>query len=206
VGSTAGQADAANIQAAQAQHATDLFNIGSPGMQLALGDFMTDLGSPGQIPQSVQTAFQKMSSLTDQQFGQEEAAAPATINQQMKSSGYRGAQGAEGYSASQTLGQLEQNRLGAQNQLQVQEVNQGLSQQSYDLSNIFGIISGTESGSNMFAQNALQATGADQQNPWGGAAAGALSGAATGAAAGGGWGALLGGVIGGASGYFGGGH
>src|ERR1700690_615921 len=138
MGGTSGQADAANIQAAQAQHATDLFNIGSPGMQLALGDFMNDLGQPGQIPQSVQNAFHKMSTLTDQQFGQQEAAVPATINQQMKSSGYRGAAGASGYSAGQTLAGLEQNRLNAQNQLQVQEVNQGLSQQSYDPSKHYG--------------------------------------------------------------------
>ena len=177
-------------------------------MKLALGDFLTDLGQPGQIPQSVQNAFQKMSSLTDMQFAQQEAAAPATIAQQMKQSGYRGAAGAQGYSAGQTLASLEQNRLNAQNQLQVQEVNQGLAQQSYDLSNIFGIISGTETGSNMFAQNALQATQYNQESPLDGVLGGALSGAAAGTAASPGWGTLIGAIAGAAGGYFsgGGGH
>ena len=167
---------------------------------------MQDLGQPGQIPASVQAAFQKMSTLTNQQFQGQEAAAPQTINQQMKESGYRGAQGVGGYDTSQTLAQLESNRLSSQNNLQVQEINQGQSQQAYDLSNIFGIISGTESGSNMFANNAIQATGYNQNNPWGSAASGALGGAATGASVGGGWGALVGGLAGGVAGYFNGGH
>lgn len=204
--STSGQQDAASIQQAQAQHATDLFNIGSPGLQLALSGFMSDLGQPGQIPASVQAAFQKMSTLTNTQFQGQESAAPATIAQQMKESGYRGAAGVGQYDTSQTLAQLESNRLASQNQLQVQEINQGQSQQAYDLSNIFGIISGTESGSNMFANNAINATGYNQQNPWGGAATGALSGAAAGTSISPGWGTVIGGLAGGISGYFSGGH
>jgi hypothetical protein len=198
---TSGQQDAAAIQQAQSQHATDLFNIGSPGMETALAGFMSDLGQPGQIPASVQAAFQKMSTLTNTQFQGQEASAPQTINQQMKQSGYRGAAGVGGYDTSQTLAQLESNRLSSQNQLQTQEINQAQSQQSYDLSNIFGIISGTESGSNMFASNAINSTGYSQQNPWGGAAAGALGGAAAGSAAGP-YGAVIGGLVGGVSGYF----
>lgn len=203
MGGTPGQADAADIQKAQAQHATDLFNIGSPGMKLALQGFIQDLGQPGQIPDSVKNAFDKMSTLTNKQFQQEETAAPLTIAQQMKSSGYRGAQGAGAYSAQQTLAQLEQNRLQSQNQLKVNEVNQGLSQQAFDLQNIFGIVSGAESQSNMFAQNALGATGYNTKDPWGGALTGAAGGAAAGASLGP-WGALIGGVGGGLAGYFGG--
>lgn len=204
MGATEGQGDAATIQKAQAEHAADLFNIGSPGMKLALGAFMKDLGKPGEIPDSVKQAFDKMSALTNKQFGQEEAAAPMTIAQQMKQSGYRGGAGAQEYAASQILAGLEQNRLRSQNELKVNEINQGLSQQAFDLQNIFGIVSGATGQSNMFTQNALGATGYNQRNPWGGAATGALGGAAAGASLGG-WGALIGALAGGAYGYFGGG-
>lgn len=206
MGGSQGQQDAADIQKAQAQHATDLFNIGSPGIQLALGDFIKDLGKPGEIPESVRSAFEKMSSLTDTQYGNEAKAAPMEIAQQMKQSGFRGGQGAESFAASQTLAQLESNRLKSQNELKVNEVNQGLSQQAFDLQNIFGIVAGATGQSNQFAANALGATGYNQQNPWGGAASGALGGAAAGASLGP-WGALIGGVGGGLAGYFsGGGH
>jgi hypothetical protein len=204
LGATGGQGDAATIQKAQASHATDLFNIGSPGMQLALGSFIKDLGQPGQIPDSVKQAFDKISTLTDQQFGNEAAQAPSAIAQQMKQSGYRGAAGAQQYDTSATLAQLEKNRLAAQNTNRINEVNQGLSQQAFDLQNIFGIVSGATNQSNMFAGNALGATGMNSSNPWGSAASGALGGASAGAALGP-WGALAGGVGGGLAGYFSGG-
>lgn len=204
MGQTGGQGDAANIQKAQADHATDLFNIGSPGLRLALGDFIKDLGQPGQIPESVKNAFTKIKGDTDKQYGAQEAAAPQMIEQQMKQSGFRGAAGAQDYASSRTLAQLEANRLAAQNTNRINEVNQGLSQQAFDLQNIFGIVGQATGQSNMFAQNALGATGYNNANPWGGAASGALSGAATGASVGGGWGALIGGVGGGLAGYFGG--
>jgi hypothetical protein len=204
MGQSAGQGQAADIQKMQAQHATDLFQVGGPGMQLALSSFISDLGQPGQIPESVKSAFDKINTLTNTQFSNEEAAAPSTIAQQMKSSGYRGAAGAQDQSANATLAQLEKNRLGALNTNQINETNQALSTQQYDLSQIFGIVSGTTNASNMFAGNALGATGYNNANPLGGAASGALSGAAGGASLGP-WGALVGGVAGGAAGYFSGG-
>jgi len=202
MGQSTGQGQAADLQKMQAQHATDLFSVGGPGMQLALSSFLNDLGAPGSIPSSVSSAFDKINTLTNTQYQNEEAAAPSTIAQQMKSSGYRGAAGAQQSSADATLAQLEKNRLSALNTNQINETNQALSTQQYDLSQIFGLISGTTSASNMFAGNALGATGYNNANPLGGAASGALSGAAGGASLGP-WGALIGGLAGGAAGYFG---
>jgi hypothetical protein len=202
MGQNAGQADAAAVQKAQAQHASDLFNIGAPGFQLALGDLIKDLGQPGQIPASVKTAFDQMTSQTNQQFSQEEAASPLAVGQQMKQSGYRGAIGAEDYTSGKVLASLEQGRKSALNNLQIQEVNQGLAQQQFDLQNIFGLVGTGMGQSNQFAANALQATGYNQQGGYGNVLAGGLAGAGAGAAAGP-YGALAGLLIGAGAGYFG---
>ena len=144
-----------------------------------------------------------MTKATNQQFDQEEAAAPLTIGQQMKQSGYRGAKGAEQYTSAQVLQQLEAGRRNQLGQLQINEVNQGLAQQQFDLQNIFGLVGMASGQSNQFAANALQATGYNQQGGTQGILGGALSGAAAGSAISPGWGTLAGAVVGAGLGYWG---
>ncbi len=202
-GATSGQEQSAQLQKQSAQHSTDLFNLGSPGIRLALSDFLKDLGSGGE-PESVKQAFSQIRGDTNKQFDQEETANPSTVHQQMLQSGGRFAQGAEGYTAQQTLFSLEDARRNNMRNLDIQETNQGMQQRDFDLSQILGIGRGAVNQSFGFNQAALGATNYNQKNPWGSALGGAASGAAAGSAAGS-WGAWAGGVIGGAAGYFGGG-
>jgi hypothetical protein len=203
-GSTTGQEQSAQLQKQSAQHSTDLFAMGSPGMRLALGDFIKDLGTGGE-PASVQTAFSSIRDSTNQSFNQEEAASPMTTAQQFKQSGYRGGAGAEQSASSNALVGLEDARRSNMQSLQMQETNTGMQQRDYDLSQIMGMATGNIGQSFQFNSNALQAAQMNQQNPWGGAASGALAGASAGSAISPGWGTLAGGVIGGLGGYFGGG-
>ena len=205
-GATTGQEQSAQLQKQSAQHSTDLFAMGSPGMRLALGDFIKDLGTGGE-PASVQTAFSSIRDSTNQSFNQEEAASPMTTAQQFKQSGYRGGAGAEQSASSNALVGLEDARRSNMQSLQMQETNTGMQQRDYDLSQIMGMATGNIGQSFQFNSNALQAAQQNQTNPWGGAASGALTGAGAGAAAGP-YGALAGAVIGGLGGYFGsgGGH
>src|ERR1017187_4987001 len=85
-GSTTGQEQSAQLQKQSAQHATDLFAIGSPGMRLALGDFVKDLGTGGE-PASVQTAFSSIRDSTNKSFDQEGAPSRWPPPQQYKQSG-----------------------------------------------------------------------------------------------------------------------
>ena len=203
-GATTGQEQSAQLQKQSAQHSTDLFAMGSPGMRLALGDFIKDLGTGGE-PASVQTAFSSIRDSTNQSFNQEEAASPMTTAQQFKQSGYRGGAGAEQSASSNALVGLEDARRSNMQSLQMQETNTGMQQRDYDLSQIMGMATGNIGQSFQFNSNALQAAQMNQQNPWGGAASGALAGASAGSAISPGWGTLAGGVIGGLGGYFGGG-
>jgi hypothetical protein len=202
-GASQGQEQSAQLQKAAAEHSTDLFNLGSPGIRLALGDFLKDLGSGGE-PASVKSAFDQIRGDTNKQFDQEEAASPATLHQQMLQSGGRFAQGTEGYAAQQTLFSLEDARRNNMRNLDIQETDQGMQQRDFDLSQILGIGSGAVNQSFGFNQAALGTTQYNQQNPWGSALGGAASGAAAGSAAGP-WGTVIGGIVGGAAGYFGGG-
>lgn len=202
-GATQGQEQSAQLQKSAAQHSTDLFNLGSPGMRLALSDFMKDLGSGGE-PESVKKAFGQIRGDTNKMFDQEEAASPSTIAQQMKQSGGRFAAGAEGYAAQQTLFSLEDARRNNMRNLDIQETNQGMQQRDFDLSQILGIGTGAVNQSFGYTQNALGASQYNQRNPWGSALGGAAAGASAGSVAGP-WGTVIGGVVGGAAGYFGGG-
>jgi hypothetical protein len=203
-GATTGQEQSAQLQKQSAQHSTDLFAMGSPGMRLALGDFIKDLGTGGE-PASVQTAFSSIRDSTNKSFDQEESASPMTTAQQFKQSGYRGGAGAEQSASSNALVGLEDARRSNMQSLQMQETNTGMQQRDYDLSQIMGMATGNIGQSFQFNSNALQAAQMNQQNPWGGAASGALAGASAGSAISPGWGTLAGGVIGGLGGYFGGG-
>jgi hypothetical protein len=201
-GPTQGQEQSANLQKQDAQHATDLFAMGSPGMRLALGDFIKDLGSGGE-PASVKSAFDAIRGDTNKQFTQEEAASPMQIAQQLKQSGARGAAGSQEYASQNALLSLEDARRNNMANLQIQETNTGMAQRDFDLSQILGIASGNIGQSFQFSSDALKSAQYNQQNPWGSALGGAATGAGLGAEAGP-WGALIGGVIGGAAGYFGG--
>jgi hypothetical protein len=202
-GPTQGQEQSAQLQKQSAQHSADLFALGSPGIRLALGDFLKDLGSGGE-PESVKKIYSDIRKDTNLQFDQEEAASPMTIHQQMLQSGYRGAQGSEAYAGQQALFSLEDARRNNLRNLQVQETDQGMAQRDFDLSQVLGIGSGLVGQSFGFNNAALGAAGYNQKNPWGGALGGALTGAGAGAALGP-WGAVGGAVVGGLGGYFGGG-
>lgn len=201
MGATQGQEQSAQLQKQAAQHSTDLFNIGSPGMRLALGDLLKDIGSGGE-PASVKSAYDTIRGDTNKHFDQEEKASPMSIHQQMVQSGARGGQGAEQYASDQALYSLESARRNNMQNLQMQETDQGMQTRDFELSQILGIATGNVQQSFGFNQNAYGAAQKNQANPWGGAAAGAASGAAMGAGAGP-YGALAGLVIGGAAGYFG---
>lgn len=200
-GATQGQEQSAQLQKQSAQHSTDLFNIGSPGIRLALGDMLKDLGSGGE-PESIKKLYAGIRGDTNKQFDQEEAANPMTTHQQYLQSGARGAQGAEQYGAERTLFSLEDARRNNLRNLAVQETDQGMAQRNFELSQILGIGSGMVNQSFGFNANAYGAAQHNQSNPWGSALGGAAAGAGTGAALGP-WGALGGAIVGGAAGYFG---
>ena len=204
MGGTAGEKESAEIQRSQAQHQRDLFNIGSPGLRLALGDFIKDLGKPGEEPASTRKAFDEMRGLQTRQFDQQAESLPLTAQQQAKQSGFRGSAGTVDRSASEALFQLEDQRKKSQNLMAMQETDAAVSQRDFDLSQILGIAEGGIQSSFGYSRNQLSAAGMNNANPWGGALAGAASGASLGSAAGP-WGALAGGVIGGFGGYFSGG-
>jgi hypothetical protein len=203
IGTTQGQEQSAQIQRLQAQHEHDLFSVGSPGLRLALGDFIKDLGQPGQEPESVKKAFGEARGLQDQQFEQQAGSIPLTAAQQAKQSGFRGSAGTIDRSSSEALYQLEGQRRQAQNQLQMQEVDASLQQRDFDLSQILGLSEGSIASSFGFSRNQLAAAGLDNRNAFGGALSGAVSGASLGTSISPGWGTLIGGVAGGAVGYFG---
>lgn len=202
MGGNAGQEQSAELQRLQAQHQRDLFNIGSPGLRVALGDFMSDLGKPGEEPASVKKAFDEARTMQGKQFDQQAEALPLTAKQQAKQAGFRGSAGAVENSSSEALFQLEAQRRKSQSLMQMQETDAAVSQRDFDLSQILGLAEGGIQSSFGYNRNALSAAGMNNQNPWAGALSGAASGAATGASFGGGWGALAGGVAGGALGYF----
>lgn len=203
MGGSAGEKESAEIQRSQAQHQRDLFNIGSPGLKLALGDFIKDLGKPGEEPASTRKAFDEMRSLQTRQFDQQAESLPLTANQQAKQSGFRGSAGSVDRSASEALFQLEDQRKKSQNLMAMQETDAALSQRDFDLSQILGISEGGIQSSFGYSRNALSAAGMNNYNPWNSALSGAASGASLGSAAGP-WGAVAGGILGGAAGYFGG--
>jgi hypothetical protein len=200
-GATQGQEQSAQLQKQSAQHSTDLFNMGSPGMRLALGDLLKDVGTGGE-PQSVQDAYGAIRGDTNKQFDQQESASPMTVNQQMKQSGYRGGQGAQQYASDQALFSLEDSRRNNMQNLQMQETDQGMQTRDFELSQILGIATGNVQQSFGFNSNAYGAAQKNQSNPWGSALGGAAAGAGAGAAAGP-YGAIAGAIIGGATSYFG---
>lgn len=201
MGESSGQQLSGDIQIQQAQHMNDLFNIGSPGFRLALSDFMTDLGQPGQEPASVRNAFSQIRNQTNQQFATQAQAIPGQAQYEALTSGYRGGQGAVGSASDQALFELEKQRRSQNQMLTIQETNAGMQQRDFDLSQILGLGAGGFQNSLGFSQNALNAAQSATSNPWGSAASGALSGAATGMTFGP-WGAVAGGLAGGALGYF----
>jgi hypothetical protein len=202
-GATQGQEQSAQLQKQAAQHSTDLFAMGSPGMRMALSDLLKDVGSGGE-PQSVQDAYSTIRGDTNKQFDQEEAASPMTIDQSMKQSGFRGGQGAQQYASDQALYSLEDSRRNNMRNLQMQETDQGMQTRDFELSQILGIAQGNVNQSFGFNQNAYGAAQQNQSNPWGSALGGAAAGASAGSVAGP-WGTAIGGVVGGLGGYFSGG-
>src|SRR3974390_2460497 len=116
-----GQQDAATLQRQTAEESQNLFNIGEPSLKQTRNDFSKDLGTPGSEPGSVQNAFSQIRGQQDAQFAQAEDSSTATINQEAKQSGYRGARGSVENVASNTLYNLEGRRKAAIRQLQEQE-------------------------------------------------------------------------------------
>ena len=173
-------------------------------MNLALSDFIKDLGKPGEEPASVRKAFTEARTMQDQQFASQKESLPLTAQQQARSSGFRGGAGAVENSSADALYQLEGQRRKSQNLLQMQESDAAVSQRDFDLSQILGISEGGISSSFGYNRNAINAAGMNTKNPWGGALSGAMSGASVGSV--GGWpGAIVGGVLGGVGGYYSGG-
>lgn len=213
MGPSEGQRDAAQVQAAAAQHQNDLFNLGAPGVRLALGDFMSDLGTAGQNPASIQALYAGLFDTSNRQFQQAEDTAGASTAQMALQSGYRGATGAVGEQAQNTILQLETARRSNQRSLQQQQVDASISQRDFNLSQILGIGTGMGQQAMGSYNNALGITGTfNNSNPWGSAASGFASGAVTGAMGGSVVpglgtvaGGLIGGIVGGAAGYFQGG-
>jgi hypothetical protein len=203
MGQTEGQRDAAAVQQAAAQHQMDLFNIGAPGVRLALGDFLSGLGTAGQTPQAIDELYSGLQATNTAEFNAAEDSATSTVNQMAKQSGYRGAKGAVGDVASQTLLSLESARRTNERALTEQKTDAAISQRDFNLSQILGIGTGAGGQSMQSYQNALGVANTfDNRNPWGSAAAGAASGAAAGSVVPG-WGTVIGGILGGVSGYFG---
>lgn len=202
MGGNQGQAQSAALQQQQAQHEKELFGIGAPGLSLALGDLIKDLGKPGEEPESVRKAFGAARALQEKQFDQQKEALPLTAQQQARQSGFRGGAGAVDNSASEALYQLEAQRRTSQNQMMMAETDSAVSQRDFDLSQILGISEGGIQSSFGYNRNALNAARMNNADPWGGALKGGVSGAAAGASFGP-WGAVAGGVLGAAGGYFG---
>ena len=205
MGASEGQRDAAQVQQAAAQHQMDLFNIGAPGVRMALGDFMTDLGKAGSDPASIDALYSGLQATNTGQFNAAEDAATSTTTQMARQSGYRGATGAVGEASTQTLLGLETARRTNARALTEQKTDAAIQQRDFNLSQILGIGTGMGGQSNQSYQNALGvASSFNNSNPWGSAAAGAASGAASGSVVPG-WGTVIGGLVGGISGYFQGG-
>lgn len=186
------------------QEATQEFNTGAPGLKLALGDMISDLGAPGSEPASVKNAFASIRSTQEGQFDQAAASAPGSVQQVAKSTGYRGEKGAVDSQISDTLYGLESRRRAASRSLQEQESDAALQQRDFEISSILGLGTGGVQQSFGLTSNAIQAAAQNTSNPWGGAASGAAAGAALGTEIYPGIGTAVGAVGGGVLGYFGG--
>lgn len=200
-----GGAQAASIQSSSAKHEQDLFNLGYPGFRLALNDFITDLGQPGQEPDSVRKAFQSIRSKQTQQFDQAASMVPGEVGYQFTTSGFRGDANAQRAAAQEALFSLESRRRTQGQLLNQQETDLAIQQRDFDLGQIMSMSGGALQTARGFTNTALQAAGYNTGNPWGGALSGAASGAALGTSVAPGWGTVIGGVVGGVGGYFGGG-
>lgn len=197
-----GSKQAAAINQASTSREKDLFNLGYPGFRLALSDMITDLGAPGSEPDSVKKAFGLIRQQQGQQFDQAANAIPGAVAYQAKTSGYRGAIGAEDAASKEALFSLEGRRRAQAQLLNQNETDVAMQTRDFEMGQIMSM-SGTALGSARgFTQNALKSAGYRTGSPWGGALSGAASGAAAGSVAGG-WGTVIGGVVGGIGGYFG---
>ena len=199
---TQGQQDAAKIQRQLTDEATQAFDTGEPGLKLAIGDIIKDLGKPGDEPASVKNAFTQIRSQQESQFDQAEGSAPLNVEQVAKSTGYRGAKGAVGEQEKSILFDLENRRKQAARSLKEQETDAALSTRDFEISQLLGLGEGGVSQAFGFGQNAITAAGMNTRNPWGGAVQGATAGAALGTEIYPGIGTAVGALVGGAGGYF----
>lgn len=163
-------------------------------------DVKIDQGGVGISP-SVAKAFDTARAGVNADYAQAGRGQQAQIAQQFKQSGspYSGAQLNDAMTTSAMA--LNQNRVQAQNNLNFQESQAGLSQFN-NLMNLMGVGSGAALNlGGGFASQQAQAIGDLSNVSRGqGALSGALAGASAGSAAGG-YGALIGAVVGGAGGY-----
>jgi hypothetical protein len=202
---SAGGNNAATIQNISSQREQDLFNLGYPGFRLAMNDFVTDLGQPGQEPNSVRKAFGGIRDMQTQMFDQGAAAIPGAVDYQGTATGYRGGAGANDAAKKEALFSLESRRRNQGQLLNQQETDTAMKVQDYDLGQIMSMSGGALNTARGFTNDALGAAGYNKSNPWGSAISGAASGAALGTSVAPGWGTVIGGVVGGAAGYFSGG-
>lgn len=202
---SAGGGDAAKIQKQQAQRESDLFNLGYPGFRIALSDLISDLGQPGQEPDSVKKAFKELRNLQGREFDKSERSIPGAVEYQNLTSG-----GGRDFHLTDSVNKealftLESRRRAQAQLLNQQETDVAMQTRDFEMSQITGLSGQALSSGRGFTQNALAAAGYRTGNPWGGALSGAASGAAAGSAVAPGWGTLIGGLAGGIGGYFSGG-
>lgn len=209
---------ASQVARSSAELQKKLAGVSLPAIRQALDLMTSDLGSPGQVPGSIQAAFGEVRSGLKEDFEAERDRGAATIRQRALQGGQSYAGGAI-RAASERLGMdLSQHEAGALRALRFQEAQTGMAQTNQLLSNISGTAGSLLSGSLRFGSNALQAdqvlqslqaASAQRGSTIGGIAGTVLGGLAgtfllpgLGTAAG----AALGGSLGGAAGgYFGGG-
>lgn len=210
---------ASQVARSSAELQKKLAGVSLPAIRQALDLMTSDLGSPGQVPGSIQAAFGEVRSGLKEDFEAERDRGAATIRQRALQGGQSYAGGAI-RAASERLGMdLSQHEAGALRALRFQEAQTGMAQTNQLLSNISGTAGSLLSGSLRFGSNALQAdqvlqslqAASAQRGSTIGSIAGTVLGGLAGTFIGGpgfgtAAGASLGGAAGGAlGGYFGGG-
>lgn len=187
------------LSSAQLQQA--LSNIALPALTDVLSTQVSDLGTPGQEPDSVSKAFGEARQSIQQDYQSSNERGTAAIKQEALQSGMPYNPQAVSATVSQLGSQLEQQRAQSQRALSFQEAQVGQNQTNQMLNSINQGAGSLLSGSLRFGQNSL---GADQtlsqiyaQNQQQGTAIGGLIGAAIGTVAYPGIGTALGGAAGG---------
>lgn len=204
-----GQEAASGVSRAVAELQQTTSTLALPAMRDAAAAWLSDLGTPGQLPESVRTAFSQARTDVNQDAAASGVRGAATIRQAALQSGMGYNPGALSEATDNYQQQLEQIRIRRLRSLQFQEAQAGQGHTNALLGQLIGTGGNILGGAGGYGANALQGANLlnqayaqqSSQNATYGSIAGTIIGGALGMAGGNPMlGASLGGAAGGAIG------